>query len=162
MSAKYILKIQTDNEFLRNKYRERVNVYGDAGVDLYCPKDMRIVNSDQSVKIDFEIRCQMVDVFSDVIDFSYMLVPRSSIVKTPLRLANSIGIIDSGYRGNIMACVDNIDTLVEDEELEYYQIKQGDRLFQIVHPSLEGIKVELVDELPSSNRGTGGFGSTGK
>jgi dUTP pyrophosphatase len=162
MSAKYILKIQTDNEFLRNKYRERVNVYGDAGVDLYCPKDMRIVNSDQSVKIDFEIRCQMVDVFSDVIDFSYMLVPRSSIVKTPLRLANSIGIIDSGYRGNIMACVDNIDTLVEDEELEYYQIKQGDRLFQIVHPSLEGIKLELVDELPSSNRGTGGFGSTGK
>jgi dUTP pyrophosphatase len=104
----------------------------------------------------------MVDVFSDVIDFSYMLLPRSSIVKTPLRLANSIGIIDSGYRGNIMACVDNIDTLVEDEELEYYQIKQGDRLFQIVHPSLEGIKVELVDELPSSNRGTGGFGSTGK
>jgi hypothetical protein len=94
----------------------------------------------------------MVDVFSDVIDFSYMLVPRSSIVKTPLRLANSIGIIDSGYRGNIMACVDNIDTLVEDEELEYYQIKQGDRLFQIVHPSLEGIKVELVDKLPSSNR----------
>jgi dUTP pyrophosphatase len=162
MSAKYILKIQTDNEFLRNKYRERVNVYGDAGVDLYCPKDMRIVNRDQSVKIDFEIRCQMVDVFSDVIDFSYMLLPRSSIVKTPLRLANSIGIIDSGYRGNIMACVDNIDTLVEDEELEYYQIKQGDRLFQIVHPSLEGIKVELVDELPSSNRGTGGFGSTGK
>ena len=162
MSAKYILKIQTDNEFLRNKYRERVNVYGDAGVDLYCPKDMRIVNRDQSVKIDFEIRCQMVDVFSDVIDFSYMLVPRSSIVKTPLRLANSIGIIDSGYRGNIMACVDNIDALVEDEELEYYQIKQGDRLFQIVHPSLEGIKVELVDELPSSNRGTGGFGSTVK
>ena len=48
------------------------------------------------------------------------------------------------------------------EQLEYYQIKQGDRLFQIVHPSLEGIKVELVDELPSSNRGTGGFGSTGK
>ena len=162
MSAKYILKIQTDNEFLRNKYRERVNVYGDAGVDLYCPKDIRIVNQDQSVKIDFEIRCQMVDVFSDVIDFSYMLLPRSSIVKTPLRLANSIGIIDSGYRGNIMACVDNIDSLVEDEELEYYQIKQGDRLFQIVHPSLEGIKVELVDELPSSNRGTGGFGSTGK
>jgi dUTP pyrophosphatase len=162
MSAKYILKIQTDNEFLRNKYRERVNVYGDAGVDLYCPKDIRIVNQDQSVKIDFEIRCQMVDVFSDVIDFSYMLLPRSSIVKTPLRLANSIGIIDSGYRGNIMACVDNIDTLVEDEELEYYQIKQGDRLFQIVHPSLEGIKVELVDKLPSSNRGTGGFGSTGK
>jgi dUTP pyrophosphatase len=162
MSAKYILKIQTDNEFLRKLYKERANVYGDAGVDLYCPKDMRIVNGDQSVKIDFEIRCQMVDVFSDVIDFSYMLVPRSSIVKTPLRLANSIGIIDSGYRGNIMACVDNIDTLVEDEELEYYQIKQGDRLFQIVHPSLEGIKVELVDKLPSSNRGTGGFGSTGK
>jgi dUTP pyrophosphatase len=162
MSAKYILRIQTDNEFLKEKYRERVNVYGDAGVDLFCPEDIVIVNNKRSVKIDFQIRCQMVDVFNNSIDFSYMLVPRSSIVKTPLRLANSIGIIDSGYRGNIMAFVDNIDELIEDPQYENYEISKGDRLFQIVHPSLEGIKLELVDELSSTKRGTGGFGSTGK
>ena len=44
----------------------------------------------------------------DYLPTSYMLVPRSSISKTPLRMANSIGIIDAGYRGEIMAAVDNI------------------------------------------------------
>ena len=72
MSAKYILRIQTDNEFLKEKYRERVNVYGDAGVDLFCPEDIVIVNNKRSVKIDFQIRCQMVDVFNNSIDFAVL------------------------------------------------------------------------------------------
>jgi dUTP pyrophosphatase len=162
MSVQYILRIQTDNEELKNMYKNRTNIDGDAGVDLYCPNDLVIVNGKRSQKIDLEIRCQMVDVFNNDIDFSYMLVPRSSIVKTPLRLSNSIGIIDSGYRGNIMAFVDNIDELIEDANYENYEIEKGDRLFQIVHPSLGGIKLELVDSLSSTKRGTGGFGSTGK
>jgi len=162
MSVQYILRIQTDNEELKEMYTNRNNVDGDAGVDLYCPHDLTIINGKRSNKVDLEIRCQMVDVFNNDIDFSYLLVPRSSIVKTSLRLANSIGIIDSGYRGNIMAFVDNIDELIEDPNYENYKIKKGDRLFQIVHPSLGGIKVELVDSLSSTKRGTGGFGSTGK
>ena len=162
MSVQYILRIQTDNEELKNMYKNRTNIDGDAGVDLYCPNSLTIVNGKRSQKIDLEIRCQMVDVFNNDIDFSYMLVPRSSIIKTPLRLANSIGIIDSGYRGNIMAFVDNIDDLIEDPQYENYEINKGDRLFQIVHPSLGGIKLELVDSLSSTKRGTGGFGSTGK
>ena len=54
-----------------------------------------------------------------------------------------------------MVPVDNIS----DED---YIIKSGERLFQIIHPSLEPIKVELVDDVSNSERGSGGFGSTGK
>jgi len=82
------------------------------------------------------------------------LYPRSSISKTPLRLANSIGIIDSGYRGNIMAAVDNISD-------EPYQVQKGQRLFQICGRYLEPIELQLVEELSDTERGNGGFGSTG-
>ena len=84
---------------------------------------------------------------------SYYLYPRSSISKTPLRMSNSTGIIDAGYRGNIIAKVDNISN-------EEYKIEKGTRLFQICSPSLEEIELEVVDELSETSRGTGGFGST--
>ena len=84
-----------------------------------------------------------------------MLVPRSSISKTPLRMANSIGIIDAGYRGEIMAAVDNIS----DED---YMISPGDRLFQLVHPTLYPIHASVESNLSDTERGEGGFGSTGK
>jgi len=86
---------------------------------------------------------------------SYFIVPRSSIYKTPLRMANSIGVIDSGYRGELMVPVDNMT----DED---YYIKPGERLFQIILPSLNEFEVQIVDELSDSERGVGGFGSTGK
>ena len=87
---------------------------------------------------------------------SYMLFPRSSISKTPLRLSNSIGLIDSGYRGELLAVVDNISS-------EKYEVKKGDRLFQIVNKDLvpfeEIVETEKLDE---TDRGDGGFGSTGR
>ena len=61
MSSKYILRIQTDNPFLRERYASRVNLEGDAGIDLYCPERVEIVNGSKSKKIDFQIRCQLVD-----------------------------------------------------------------------------------------------------
>ena len=97
----------------------------------------------------------------------YFLYPRSSISKTPLRLANSLGIIDSGYRGNLMGMFDvvNID---KDEKREYndadYYIKKYDKLVQICAPNLCPIFVEIVDTLEAlgeeTERGEGGFGST--
>jgi dUTP pyrophosphatase len=71
-------------------------------------------------------------------------------------MSNSIGIIDAGYRGNIMAYVDKINNISG-------IIQENERLFQIVLPNLKPIdRIEIVDELSSSSRGTGGFGSTGK
>ena len=140
---------------------------GDAGIDLYFPNDVN-VPARQSLLIDFEIQCEMWTWTKDSgYDFtiaksldkyyncSYQLLPRSSIWRTPLRQANGIGIIDAGYRGRIMVPVDNHSGYD-------YRVKRGDRLFQLVHPSLQPIKVEIVDELTNSDRGEGGFGSTGK
>ena len=82
-------------------------------------------------------------------------MPRSSISKTPLRMSNSIGVIDAGYRGRIMVPVDNHSGYD-------HRVKRGERLFQIIHPSLQPIQVEITDELTDSDRGEKGFGSTGK
>ena len=81
-------------------------------------------------------------------------MPRSSISKTPLRLCNSIGLIDAGYRGEIMAAVDNIKE-------EDYTIDFGQELFQIVAMDGSPLTFELVDTLSQTDRGDGGFGSTG-
>ena len=85
----------------------------------------------------------------------YMLIPRSSITKTPLRLANSVGIIDKGYRGDVMAKVDNNSD--RDVELEV-----GKCYFQIV--AFNGVlpKWVLCNDVNETARGSGGFGSTTK
>ena len=70
-------------------------------------------------------------------------------------MANSIGLIDAGYRGEIMAVCDNIKNYS-------YQIKKGERLFQLVSNDLSEIEFKIVDSLSNSSRGKGGFGSTGK
>lgn len=92
----------------------------------------------------------------------FYLYPRSSIAKTPLRLSNSVGIIDSGYRGNLGAFVDNIHRSKDGDDL--WTVEKHTRLFQICGPNLEPIEVEIVDnenDLGKTSRGSGGFGSTG-
>ena len=91
-----------------------------------------------------------------------LLLPRSSITGTPLRLANSIGLIDMGYRGEVMAKCDCVDPYCK-----VYEIMECDRRFQLVqHNFLPWKRIHIVDsmhELPPApdNRGSGGFGSTG-
>ena len=141
-------------------YESKINLDGDAGVDLFFPNMVR-VSKGETLLVDFEINCKMVHVheLDDGHLFeeptSFMLVPRSSIFRTPLRQANNIGIIDSGYRGHIMVPVDNRSN-------EDYIIKPKQRLFQLVHPTLKPISIEVVEELDETERGSGGFGSTGK
>ena len=145
------LLIKTDNLELQKKYIDHTNYHeGDSGLDLFCPKDI-LVKSGETVKIDLEIRCEALKHNRN--NVSYYLYPRSSIVKTPLRLANSVGIIDAGYRGNIMAFVDNIKG-------EDYLVEKDTRLFQICSGDLSPITFELVNDLSDTTRGTDGFGST--
>jgi len=88
----------------------------------------------------------------------YYMYPRSSISKTPLMLANHVGIIDSGYRGNLIAAVRKLPS-----NQASYVVEPHTRLFQICHPTLCPVFVVLVpeSELNVSDRGEGGFGSTG-
>jgi len=85
--------------------------------------------------------------------------PRSSISKTQLMLANHTGIIDSGYRGNLIGAF----RWLKHDSTTQYIVEKHTRLLQICHPSLCGIHVKLVDEseLSNTSRGSGVFGSTG-
>ena len=120
---------------------------GDAGLDLYVLDDL-LFNPGETKKIRFGIQCEPEN------GRAYFLLPRSSISKTPLRMSNSIGLIDGGYRGEIMASCDNI----KDTE---YKILKGQRLFQIVSADCSPIDYELTNILSETSRGEGGFGSTG-
>ena len=121
---------------------------GDAGLDLFIPQEQTI-KSGETALIKLQLACEPEN------NQPYLLMPRSSIAKTPLRLCNSIGLIDGGYRGEIMAAVDNIKT-------EDYTVEPNQRLFQLVAMNGAPITFEIVDELSDSSRGEGGFGSTGK
>lgn len=91
-----------------------------------------------------------------------LLLPRSSLSGTPFRMANSIGLIDMGYRGNVKAKVD----VLPGKPVGGYSVSHGDRLFQLCQgnfmPWDNVIIVENENDLPSppDNRGEGGFGST--
>ena len=147
------LLIKTDNPVLTTVYNNHQHYNpGDSGLDLFCPETITI-NPGETVKINLQIKCEALSNDGQR-NVSYYLYPRSSIIKTPLRLSNSVGIIDAGYRGDIIACVDNIKN-------ESYTITQGDRLFQICAGNLEPIEFQLVNDLSNPQRGTGGFGSTG-
>ena len=156
----YTLKIKIDSSaplFVKQFYEDfKTHYEGDSGIDLINPYDLVVLNAHPCATLDHLIQCEMVDSNNHLVSFSYYLYPRSSISKTPLLMANSVGIIDAGYRGNIMAKLRNLDSSSP------YLIKSGEKLFQICVPDLKAINVEVVSDLSATKRGVGGFGSTDK
>lgn len=173
-----------NNKIINNKYI-------DAGFDIVTPlqtDDLKeevircygpnnSLNKNPVNKIDFKIKCaakMIIDTnkSNKIIKYFYTgfyLDPRSSISKTKLRLANSRGIIDAGYRGNLIGMFDVVNTnLNQEEKSEFsdadYYIKKYDCLLQICAPGLVPIYVEIVDKVEDlgedTERGKGGFGST--
>jgi len=163
------------------------NKFIDAGFDLFLPENEdpnEIDKWDETIrffgtgwntnpvnKVDFKINCS-AKMFCDtgkIFNTGFYMYPRSSLSKTKLRLANSVGIIDSGYRGNLIGMFDvvNIDEQQKQtREKDYdYCAKLNDRLVQICAPGLLPIYVEIVNSLDElgneTERGSGGFGSTG-
>lgn len=90
--------------------------------------------------------------------FVGLIFPRSSVRKYDLALTNCVGVIDSGYRGELQATFKKTNWLKGDSS-EKYQL--GDRIAQIMIIPYPQIQFEEVIELSNSDRGTGGFGSTG-
>ena len=124
------------------------NLYANAGFDLVFPETLCLISGTH--KVDLQVRCAMYEESKG--PSAFYLYPRSSIYKSPLRLSNSVGIIDSGYRGNLGAVFDVSGP---------YECLEHQRFVQICAPSLEPFKVMLVDELDETIRGAEGFGSTG-
>jgi dUTP pyrophosphatase len=123
---------------------------GDAGMDLVATSI--ISETDTQITYGLGIALEIREGFVGLV------FPRSSIRKTRLQLSNSVGVVDSGYRGELQATFNKITTTIENQKNDY---KVGDRVCQIViiaHPPIQLIE---VDELSDSERGEGGFGSTG-
>jgi len=120
---------------------------GDAGMDLTAAS-----------KIDnTTFQCTYGTGISVEIPEGYvgLVFPRSSIRNTELILSNSVGVIDSGYRGEIQA------TFIKTNGLGSWDYKIGDRIAQLIIIPYPQIEFEEVEELSQTDRGTGGFGSSG-
>ena len=121
----------------------------DAAADMYAFEDITIQPHTHGTPVGTGVHIQLPE------GWVAFVLPRSSMgAKTPLRLSNSVGVIDSGYRGEVRAIYDNISD-------DPYEIHKGDRIAQmLVMPSYR-FKANVVDSLTDSDRGEGGFGSTG-
>lgn len=160
------------DEELRNKYIQMIHFrnekmitnsdFIDAGFDLFVPENVSIPENPETkmFKLDHNIKCAAKMVTpTKTYNTGYYLYPRSSISKTSFRLANSVGIIDAGYRGNIIAALDMMN------DTSMLGIEPYTRIVQICAPGLVPIVANVVDseeELGTTERGIGGFGSTGK
>ena len=148
----YRIAIQKHNLQVRN------DPFPNAGFDLFTPLD-QVISFDEyflGTLVDLQVKCEMKD--EDGLNIAYKLYPRSSLSNTSLMLSNSVGIIDSGYRGFIKASFRNLSN-------KDYTLEGNSRYVQICHPTLKPFTVKILEhenELSSTARGIGGFGSTGK
>ena len=121
----------------------------DAAADLYALETTVLEGKKLGTKIRTGINIQLPE------GWLALVLPRSSMgTKTPLRLSNNVGLIDSGYRGEIMALYDNISD-------SPYTINAGDRIAQLLVMPSYRFQANVVDVLTESDRGEGGFGSSG-
>ena len=170
MSAFLKLYIDSENEELVALYTNHINKhnnsilldpYSNSGFDLFVPDTIDFLPEDQftSIFINMRVKGEMAyhSLNSDPVVCAFNIYPRSSISKTPLMLANHTGIIDMGYRGWLIGAFRSLSN-------KLYTVDKHTRLLQICHPSNCPIYVKLVgeNELSSTIRGDGGFGSTGK
>jgi dUTP pyrophosphatase len=170
--------IDSNDTFLKNMYLESSIKHNnkimndphfyDAGFDLFLPINEKTFTCDKTAanKVDFKVKCCAKMHIKDKSYFTpFYTYARSSISKTPVRLANNQGIIDAGYRGSLIGMFDCIyDGKTNDNCI--WQMEAYSRLLQICAPGLIPIYVTIVDTFeelgPSTSRGDGGFGSTGK
>lgn len=148
-----------ENSFYKTEFNRSDN---NAGFDVHSNNDVIIKQTPEFIPFGIIARLLKVEPMPGgssneylKTDSHFWLMPRSSIYKTGLLMANSTGVIDKSYRGELKAPV---WSMTGDSN-----VAKGDRLFQIVAPDMGWIRnVSIVDSMPNTDRGAGGFGSTGK
>ena len=122
---------------------------GDAGFDLRSIEDFEVGPGERAM-----VRTGLAVAIPG--GHAGLVLPRSGLAsKHGLTLANAPGLIDAGYRGELICSVVNLD------REEVVKIVRGDRIAQLVIVPVPEVRPAWVDELPPSSRGEGGFGSTG-
>ncbi len=139
--------------FYTNQEKDTSN----AGIDLFVPEETSFAPGEKKL-VSMRVKAKLIKYNFDILPTGvhFWMPPRSSISKTGLLLCNSIGVIDASYRGELMAYLWNTTN-------KEVIVKKGDRLVQIVAPDMRWIKeIKIVDELDKTERGDGGFGSSGR
>jgi dUTP pyrophosphatase len=153
----FIFEYSVVNDNAADVYKgfEGVKSADNAGVDLHCVCDSEFELFPGAIYfINLGVRGRLVDAETGE-QQHYYLYPRSSISRKGLMMANSVGIIDRTYRGELLAAVRNMTS-------QPVKITRGERLFQIVAPNMGHIQETVGwDSLDETARGEGGFGSTG-
>ena len=122
---------------------------GDAGLDLRSVVDVVVAPGERAM-VPTGVAVAIPSGHAGLV------LPRSGLAsRSGLTLANAPGLIDAGYRGEIICAVVNLDRETP------VAIAKGDRIAQLVVVAVPDVKPTWVAELPGSARGTGGFGSTG-
>jgi dUTP pyrophosphatase len=122
---------------------------GDAGLDLRANADV-VVAPGERVMIPTGVAVAIPEGHAGLV------LPRSGLAsKQGLTLANAPGLIDAGYRGEVIVAAVNLDRSTP------VSVARGDRIAQLVIIAIPPVDPTWVTELPDSQRGTGGFGSTG-
>lgn len=148
----YELELCPKNDVFFYKEEERAN--DNAGYDVYSVEDLSVYEEVEFIPFGISARMMKVYESGQKESVHYWLTSRSSIYKSGLFMANSVGVIDSTYRGELKAPVWSMTG--------HSKVAKGDRLFQIVAPDMGWIRyVRIVDSLDETERGAGGFGSTG-
>lgn len=146
-----------------NFYKDKYDMSdSNAGFDLFSSSNTHIEQTPEFIPFGIIARLLKVQQYPGGTSNEYLkteshfwLMPRSSIYKTGLMMANSTGVIDKSYRGELKAPVWSMTGKSE--------VTRGDRLFQIVAPDMGWIRnIRVVNSMPNTERGVGGFGSTGK
>ena len=123
---------------------------GDAGLDLIASEDVTLKPGDRAA-ISTGIALAIPEGYAGFVQ------PRSGrALSDGLGVANAPGLIDSGYRGEVKVLAINLN------HSALIDVHRGDKIAQIVFQKVEAAELEVVDELPDSERGTAGFGSTGR
>lgn len=141
---------------------------GDAAADIYALESYDIDPGEQ-VMIKTGIACAIPH------GYAILIQPRSGIsARSKLRICNTPGLIDSGYRGEICVIMENVDAKIKDLVIDddgkatgilygsSYHIEAGDRIAQARLVEVPTMAFEEVEELEDTDRGEGGFGSTGE
>lgn len=154
---KFLICCKTDA--IKQMYNNHSTFHeGDSGLDVFITEDT-VIYPGETKLVPLGIRCQLVSnpwyCPWKKNYHSYLMFPRSSIYKTSLRLANSVGLCDAGYVGELKAPLHNTG-------LMEVRLKKGERYVQLVAPNLKEVQFEIVNTLRKTSRGEGGFGSTTK
>ena len=154
----YVLMIQPEEELADHRFYDFSVLTPNAenaGYDLISAQELTAwTGPTKPTLLNLGVRAMLVDIETRL-PVHYWLLPRSSIYKTGCIMANSVGVIDSSYRGVLKAPV----VRVVDDATGFVK---GERYFQIVAPNMGKILVvRRVASLPETARGEGGFGSTG-